>query len=113
MLYTKDFFIPLKTNLAFFLEKFFLILDSPSNFHSPTIADSAINGLRKTLRSLQEKGEVFASQVLCSGLFQINERWAWCVLPHGVHKNFVKQNGKKLQHQEIKLKGECFRPKLI
>jgi putative transposase len=67
--------------------------------------NSAINGLRKTLRGLQEKGEVFASQVPCSGLFHISERWAWCVLPHGIHKNFVKQNGKKLQHQEIKLKA--------
>ena len=48
--------------------------------------NAAINGLRKVLRDLPTKteGEI-PSQVSGSDLTLIKERWAWCVLPSGVH----------------------------
>lgn len=65
--------------------------------------NAAINGLRKVLRDLVEKGETLVSQVPCSGLFQVIERWAWRVLPSGVYKTSRGQDSKQLQRQEMKL----------
>lgn len=48
--------------------------------------NAAINGLKKILRDLEKKCETIISQVPCSGLFQVIERWAWRVLPSGVKK---------------------------
>lgn len=48
--------------------------------------NAAINGLKKILRDLIKTGETLVSQVPCSGLFQVVERWAWCALPSGVQK---------------------------
>ena len=45
--------------------------------------NSAINGLRQVLRDLPTKSETKVSQVPCSGLFQVTERWVWRVLPSG------------------------------
>ena len=47
--------------------------------------NAAQNGLAKILRDLNEKGEPFGSQVPGSGLVLIQERWAWRVLPSGIH----------------------------
>ena len=46
--------------------------------------NSAINGLRKVLRDLLQKSKTKVLQVPGSGLFQVVERWAWCVLPSRV-----------------------------
>lgn len=67
--------------------------------------NSAINGLKKILRDLEKKCEALASQVPCSGLFQVIERWAWRVLPSGVYKTLRGLNSKQLQRQEIKLEA--------
>lgn len=48
--------------------------------------NAAINGLKKILRDFLQNGKTTVLQVPCSGLFQILERWAWCVLPSGVCK---------------------------
>lgn len=64
--------------------------------------NSAINGLKKILRDLKEKGEASASQVPCSGLFQVTERWAWRVLPSGVQKTLRGPDSEISQRQEIK-----------
>jgi len=48
--------------------------------------NSAINGLRKILRDLPEKNEgKHPSIVSGSDLAFVQKRWAWCVLPNGVH----------------------------
>jgi hypothetical protein len=48
--------------------------------------NAAINGLRKLLRDLSPKNEgEYPSIVPGSGLAFIQKRWAWCVLPNGVH----------------------------
>lgn len=48
--------------------------------------NAAINGLRKILRDLPQKNEgEYPSIVSGSDLAFIQERWAWCVLPNGVH----------------------------
>jgi putative transposase len=51
--------------------------------------NAAINGLKKILQDLTEKGEINISQVPCSGLFQAIEGWVWRVLPSGVLKGFA------------------------
>jgi putative transposase len=49
--------------------------------------NSAINGLKRILRDLEtKKSEMEISQVPCSGLVSVEERWAWRVLPSGVVK---------------------------
>ena len=65
--------------------------------------NAAINGLKKILRDLKEKSEALVSQVPCSGLFQVIERWAWRVLPSGVHKTLRGLDSELSQRQEIKL----------
>jgi putative transposase len=67
--------------------------------------NSAINGLRKILRDLGKKCETLVSQVPCSGLFQVNERWAWRALPSGVQKTPRGHELQILQRQEIKLEA--------
>jgi putative transposase len=62
--------------------------------------NSAINGLKKILRDLQEQYETFVSPVPCSGLFQVIERWAWCALPSGVYKTL-----RGFEQQEIAAPG--------
>jgi len=48
--------------------------------------NAAINGLRKILRDLSPKNEgEYPSIVSGSDLAFIQQRWAWCVLPNGVH----------------------------
>ena len=48
--------------------------------------NAAINGLRKILRDLSAKNEGgYPSIVSGSDLAFIQKRWAWCVLPNGVH----------------------------
>ena len=48
--------------------------------------NAAINGLRKILRDLPQKHEgEYPSIVSGSDLGFIQNRWAWCVLPNGVH----------------------------
>jgi putative transposase len=59
--------------------------------------NAAINGLKKILRDLENKCETLVSQVPCSGLFQIVERWAWCVLPSGVRRTLRGQSGEQSQ----------------
>lgn len=78
---------------------------SCSNCHLVHLRDenSAINGLKKILRDLKEISEALASQVPCSGLFQVIERWAWRVSPSGVQKTLQGQNSDVSQRQEIKL----------
>ena len=46
--------------------------------------NAAKNGLAKILRDLKEKCETFVSQVPCSGLVSVIERWAWRVRPNGI-----------------------------
>jgi putative transposase len=46
--------------------------------------NASINGLKKILRDLKQKGETLVSSVPCSGLVSVEERWAWCVMPSGV-----------------------------
>jgi putative transposase len=46
--------------------------------------NAARNGLKRVLRDSQLKSERSISQVPCSGLVSIVERWAWRVLPSGV-----------------------------
>lgn len=48
--------------------------------------NAAINGLRKVLRDLSPKNEgEYPSIVSGSDLAFVQKRWAWCVLPSGVH----------------------------
>ena len=47
--------------------------------------NAAQNGLNRVLRDLEINSEAYASQVSGSDLVQVVERWAWCVLPSGVH----------------------------
>jgi putative transposase len=57
--------------------------------------NAAINGLRQVLRDLPTKTEgEYPSQVSCSDLAHIDERWAWCILPRGVHITPRGQNSK-------------------
>jgi putative transposase len=67
--------------------------------------NSAINGLKRILRDLEKKCETIVSQVPCSGLFQVIERWAWRVLPSGVYKTLRGLISKQLQRQEMKMKA--------
>ena len=46
--------------------------------------NAAKNGLAKILRDLKEKSEALVSQVPCSGLVSVVERWAWRVRPSGI-----------------------------
>jgi putative transposase len=75
--------------------------------HSIHLRDenSAVNGLKKILRDLEQKCETVVSQVPCSGLFQIIERWAWRVLPSGVQKTLRGLDSEQSQRQEMKLKA--------
>jgi putative transposase len=59
--------------------------------------NAATNGIKKILRDLVEKGKTTVLQVPCSGLFQVVERWAWCVLPSGVCKTLRGLNGEQSQ----------------
>lgn len=47
--------------------------------------NAAQNGLKQVLRDLIKKGETLVSLVPGSGLVSVIERWAWRVLPSGVH----------------------------
>jgi putative transposase len=67
--------------------------------------NAAINGLKKILRDLAKKYETLVSQVPCSGLFQVIERWTWRVLPSGVHKTLRGLDSELSQRQEMKLKA--------
>jgi putative transposase len=51
--------------------------------------NAARNGLKRILRDPQIKSETLVSQVPCSGLVSIIERWAWRVLPSGI-KNILR-----------------------
>jgi len=63
--------------------------------------NAAQNGLRLVLKDLSKKEGMNVPLVPGSGLVQVNERWAWCVLPSGVATLCGGMNGKQLQHQEI------------
>jgi putative transposase len=66
--------------------------------------NAGINGLRKVLRdfSINYEGEI-PSIVSCSDLAFIKERWAWSVLPSGVHVTSRGQGSEEMsQLQEIK-----------
>jgi putative transposase len=68
--------------------------------------NAAQNGLAKILRDLNEKRELYGSQVPSSGLVSIEERWAWRVLPSGVL--CTRSEGKTAsdrKRQEIKMKA--------
>ena len=68
--------------------------------------NSSRNGLRRVLRDLSTKGETLFSSVSGSDLVPVEERWAWRVLPSGVHRTLQGQNcGKFPQRQEIKTKA--------
>ena len=54
--------------------------------------NSSKNILRKILRDLSTKSETFVSQVSCSDLVQVVERWVWRVLPGGVLQIPRRQN---------------------
>ena len=75
--------------------------------HSVHLRDenSAVNGLRKILRDLEQKCETIVSQVPGSGLFQVIERWAWRVLPSGVQKTLQGWDSEQSQRQEMKLEA--------
>ena len=66
--------------------------------------NSAINGLRKILRDLPQKREgEYPSIVSGSDLVLIQKRWAWCVLPNGVHITPLRQDSEEI-HSTRKLK---------
>lgn len=46
--------------------------------------NAAKNGLSRILRDIAAKGEPLRSQVSCSDLVEIMQRWAWRVLPSGM-----------------------------
>ena len=46
--------------------------------------NAALNGLKRILKDLKIKSEMLISQVPCSGLVSVTERWAWRVLPSGI-----------------------------
>jgi putative transposase len=54
--------------------------------------NAAINGLIKILRNLIQKGEGKPLQESGSDLVLVIKRWAWCVLPSGVHNTLRGQN---------------------
>lgn len=69
--------------------------------------NSAINGIRRVISELVESNEgVDPSLVPCSGLFCIDKRWAWSVLPGLVVKTIRRQDSNEnLQLQEIKFES--------
>jgi putative transposase len=76
--------------------------------------NSAINGLKKVLRDLPIKfGGEYPSQVSCSDLAQIHERWAWCILPNGVKIMPQQQNSNLCSTRKLNRKHDSFRPKLF
>jgi len=58
--------------------------------------NAAINGLKKISVDLIEKSKTDVLQVPCSGLFQVIERWAWCVLPSGICKVLRGSNSEQI-----------------
>ena len=65
--------------------------------------NAAQNGLAKILRDLNEKGEPYGSLVPSSGLVLILERWAWRILPSGVHSTRSGgETASNRERQEIK-----------
>lgn len=46
--------------------------------------NAAKNGLKRVLRDLATKSEMKVSQVSCSDLVSVTERWAWRVVPSGM-----------------------------
>jgi putative transposase len=77
--------------------------------------NAAINGLRKVLRDLPTKieGEI-PSPVSGSDLAFVKERWAWCILPSGVHVAPRGQNGELFRSaRKLNRENDISRPKLI
>ncbi len=77
--------------------------------------NSAFNGLRKVLRDLPIKIEgENPSLVSGSDLAFIKERWAWCILPSGVHETPRGQNSELLRStKKLNRENDISRPKLI
>ncbi len=64
--------------------------------------NAAINGMRKVIPELVQKCEgVFPSLVPCSGLFHVNERWAWNVLPSRVIKALRWQDIQEIELESV------------
>lgn len=58
--------------------------------------NAAINGLKRVLRDIATKSETLFSQVSCSDLGSVMERWAWRVLPSGMLCILRGQNCEKI-----------------
>ena len=68
--------------------------------------NAAINGIRKIIQELKNYEGVNPLSVPGSGLFCINKRWAWSVMPSRVFKTLRGQNSNEnLQLQEIQFEG--------
>ena len=64
------------------------------------------NGIRKIIQELKNYEGVNPLSVPGSGLFCINKRWAWSVMPSRVFKTLRGQNSNEnLQLQEIQFEG--------
>jgi len=77
--------------------------------------NSAFNGLRKVLRDLPIKIEgENPSLVSGSDLAFVKERWAWCILPSGVHEIPRGQNSELLRStKKLNRENDISRPKLV
>jgi putative transposase len=77
--------------------------------------NAAFNGLRKVLRDLPTKIEgENPSLVSGSDLAFVKERWAWCILPSGVHETPRGQNSELLRStKKLNRESDISRPKLI
>jgi putative transposase len=71
--------------------------------------NSAINGFHRILKEMQEKNEAKALLVPSSGRVSIKKRWAWRVLPSGVHCALRGQNS-DLVHKRQEIKTRAWEP---
>lgn len=77
--------------------------------------NAAINGLRKVLRDLSQKNEGESSSIVSgSDLAFIQERWAWCVLPKGVHVTPWGQNSEVIRStRKLNRRHDSLRSKVV